>query len=373
MKGYSHLSNWGKALVCLMLFYMVVTLLKRLFTKPTNRSSSIVEGFEQQDALVVKTNQDLYDDLYAGMYDYLVYNQVKNEYELDGIMEQTGINELQLGGNPGGITRILDVGCGTGHHVAALMQRLNPSNQVNHASNQVNQSKFDSSPAATNQINWVEGVDKSESMIAKAKQLYPQWSDHFRVGDALDYTLFQSNDWTHIMCLYFTLYYMKDKTRFFQNAYRWLKPGGYLAVHIVDKQNFDTLLQVGNPLLYISPQRYVDQSKGKGNRITRTKAQFDSFNYVANFHFGNENNKTNKKNNNQDNNQNNDNNQVLFVEKLTDEQSGKVRRNEHTLYMEEESDIVDMATNTGFIMHAKIDLLHCQYEYQYVYLFVKPN
>ena len=41
--------------------------------------------------------------------------------------------------------------------------------------------------------------------------------------------------------------------------------------------------------------------------------------------------------------------------------------------MESEQDILTMAQNAGFIVEGKIDLLQCRYEYQYLYILVKPN
>jgi hypothetical protein len=41
--------------------------------------------------------------------------------------------------------------------------------------------------------------------------------------------------------------------------------------------------------------------------------------------------------------------------------------------MPDVQEIVDEAQACGFILEAKIDLLQCQYEYQYLYMFVKPN
>jgi len=36
-------------------------------------------------------------------------------------------------------------------------------------------------------------------------------------------------------------------------------------------------------------------------------------------------------------------------------------------------EITDEAQSSGFTIESKIDLLQCQYEYQYLYVFVKPN
>jgi hypothetical protein len=126
-------------------------------------------------------------------------------------------------------------------------------------------------------------------------------------------------------------------------------PGGFLIVHLVDRDRFDPILPPGNPLLYVSPQRYAKE------RITSTKVKFTDFSYSADFQFDNQNDK------------------ALFIEKFKNDSDGKVRKNEHTLYMPDAQEIVDEAQGCGFIVHAKADLLHCQYEYQYLYVFIKPN
>ena len=64
---------------------------------------------------------------------------------------------------------------------------------------------------------------------------------------------------------------------------------------------------------------------------------------------------------------------IKFVEKFTNDGDGKVSKNEHTMYMPNIEDIVNEAQSSGFIVDSKIDLLQCQYEYQYLYIFTKPN
>jgi hypothetical protein len=41
--------------------------------------------------------------------------------------------------------------------------------------------------------------------------------------------------------------------------------------------------------------------------------------------------------------------------------------------MSDTQEIIDEALGCGFILEGKIDLLQCQYEYQYLYIFIKPN
>jgi SAM-dependent methyltransferase len=268
------------------------------------------EGFEQRDQFLIKSGSDIYDDFYANIYDYLVFNNLKDDYEVGYIINST---------SPSSQSKILDIGCGTGHHVSSLGAK-----------------GLD-----------VLGIDISPSMIEKAKTNFPDYK--FNVGDALNNHLFESNSFTHILCMYFTIYYFQDKAQFFNNCFKWLMPGGYLIVHLVERDRFDPILPPGNPLLYISPQRYAKE------RITSTKVKFTDFSYSANFQFDDANDK------------------ALFVEKFKNDSDGKVRKNEHTLYMPDVQQIVDEAQSCGFILESKADLLQCQYEYQYLYVFVKPN
>jgi len=305
--SYSKASLWGKILV-----FVVLLLLLIISLKGVNGSKELgfVEGFEQNDKFILKSGTNVYDDFYADVYDYLVFNNLKDEYEVGVIINKTG---------PSSQSKILDIGCGTGHHTASL---------------------------ASKGLD-VLGIDISESMIKKDKENYPNYN--FMVGDATNPDIFEPNTYTHILCMYFTIYYMQNKKQFFENCFKWLMPGGYLIVHLVDRDNFDPILPPGNPLLFVSPQRYAKE------RITSTKVKFTDFSYSADF-------KLDKANN-----------VAKFNEKFKNDSDGKVRKNEHNLYMPDIETIVTEATDTGFFLEEKIDLVQCQYEYQYLYVFVKPN
>lgn len=300
--AYNNSSVW-----CQLLVFIVLLLLLMLVFKGFNKRQ---EGFEQNDKFLIKTNSDIYDNFYADIYDYLVFNSLKDDYEVGWIMNNS---------SPTSKSTILDIGCGTGHHVARL---------------------------ASKGLD-VLGVDMSSSMIKKAKENFPDYK--FEVGNALTGNTFEPASFTHIICMYFTIYYFEDKSRFFQNCYNWLMPGGYLIVHLVDRNNFDPILPPGNPLMYISPQRYAKK------RITSTKVKFTDFSYSANF------------------NLNDSNDKAIFIEKFKNDSDGKVRKNEHELYIPDIKQIVDEAQSCGFILEGKTDLVQCQYEYQYLYMFVKPQ
>lgn len=300
---YNKMSIWGKVLTLTMLFIVVIVLLKR-FKNPFR------EGFQQQDNFLFKTNADIYDPFYADIYDYLVFNNMKDEYEIGQIIKTTTPNSKSV---------ILDIGSGTGHHVADL---------------------------ASKGLD-VLGIDISPSMVSKAKEQYPDYK--YEVSDALDGDKFVSGSFTHIMCMYFTIYYFKDKSIFFNNVMKWLKPGGYLILHLVDRKKFDPILPPGNPLLLVSPQKYAKE------RITSTKIKFNDFSYTADFQLDETK------------------NEAKFIEKFKNDSDGKIRKHELTMYMTDIDDIVSEAQMAGFIVDQKIDLVKCQYEYQYLYVFTKPN
>ena len=303
-KIYNKSSTWGKIFILFLLLVLIVVIFKG--TKSLSRK----EGFQQNDQFLIKRDGEVYDDFYADIYDYLVFNEIKNEFEIGEIVNKT---------SPSSKSVILDIGCGTGHHVSRLAQQ---------------------------DLN-VIGIDISPDMIAKAKENYPDYD--FRVADAMINGTFQPSTFTHILCLYFTIYYFKDKLMFFNNCYDWLMPGGYLIVHLVNRDHFDPILPPGNPLMIVSPQKYAK------SRITTTKVKFDNFSYSSEFKLEKEK------------------DEAKFVEKFKDDVTGKVRQNEHTLYMESQKDILVLAQEAGFIIQGQIDLIKTQYEYQYLYILIKPN
>jgi ubiquinone/menaquinone biosynthesis C-methylase UbiE len=228
---YHKMSNFGKILFFISIFLILIVFFKSI-PLPTSSSLKGKEGFSSNESFLFKKGNDIYDDFYAEIYDYLVLNIHKNDYEIKQIINETDLNSKSI---------VLDIGCGNGHHVSKLSEE-----------------KLQ-----------IVGLDISESMIQKAKEKYP--SLNFIKGDVLNENLFKNNTFTHILCLYFTIYYFQDKDIFFRNCMDWLMPGGFLIVHIVNREKFDPILPPGNPLYIVSPQRYAKK------RITKTKINFNEF------------------------------------------------------------------------------------------------
>ena len=294
-------SIWFKIVIV-----FAIAIIYYLFTN----KQTLTEGFSQRENFVIKEKDDIYDSFYADIYDQLVQDKIKNEYEVGTIINLTKPTKNSL---------LLDIGSGTGDHVAIFNSK---------------------------NINAV-GLDKSSAMVAVSKKKYP--NIEFNVGNANDVMVHPAHTFTHITCLYFTIYYIKDKFSFFRNCYEWLKPGGYLVVHVVDKNKFDPILNAANPLNILSVQKYAKE------RVTTSLIKFNNFNYRANFSIG-------------DNNDEN----ATFEETFTDD-NGKVRKHLHNMFMPIQDEIEHIGKEVGFIVEGKIDLDTVQYDNQQLLIFYKPE
>ena len=158
----------------IILFVLLISLLIVIL----NRNNK--EGFIDEKADFVRhTDSDVYDDFYANVYDKILHNDTKNNFEIENIFTNPSPNNL-----------VLDIGCGTGHHVKLLSDL---------------------------KIKAL-GVDNSSSMIKKCKSNFPGLN--FKVSNILNTMEFPENTFSHILCLYFTIYYFKDKRQFLENCYQ---------------------------------------------------------------------------------------------------------------------------------------------------------
>ena len=305
-------TTWLHKLLYFLALLVCITLM-------TNYGRQQVEGFEKK----TKTNEfemrddinKIYDDFYVNIYDDMVFNKNKVDYEIGKIIKLT---------KPASKALFLDIGSGTGHHVSNLQ--------------------------ANGYI--AEGIDISPSMVKKAKETYPDLN--YKVADALNISLYPAETFAQITCFYFTIYYIQDKKILFQNCMKWLVPGGYFSIHLVNRDKFDPIIPAGNPFSIVSPQKYADK------RITTTTVNFDEFEYKSKFDLKETVSSIEVPN-------------AFLIETFKNMKDGNIRKHEHKFYMLTQAEILDMAKNAGFIIHAKIDLLPCQYESQYIYILQKPT
>jgi trans-aconitate methyltransferase len=168
-----------------------------------------------------------YDKNYTAVYDVLTYNDDRVQYDL------SKINELIT---PQSV--ILDIGCGRGHHVGALPNAV--------------------------------GLDVSKDMVAAARTRYP--TKHFVEGDAHDRWVFMSDTVTHVLVLYYTIYYFPNKHKVFQNIMYWLQPGGTLFLHVAQQMDYATTSVKRSNLQYM--QRQHDTEFYESFVIGNTKQKY---------------------------------------------------------------------------------------------------
>lgn len=291
---YESFSTWGKILFLLSLLLIVVVVF---------RKNEHAEGFGNLSGYTEKMNNNLYDNFYSEIYDYLVYSDVRNEYEVGEIVNQT---------TPTSKSIILDIGCGTGNIVNLLSKKgLN-----------------------------ITGVDQSQDMINKTITKFPQLKNKVVQGNVLQTHLFSPYSFTHILCLYFTIYYFENKSLFMENVFDWLKPGGYFVLHLVNREKF-------SPLLPMNAHKRWNKT---GNY---SKIQFTDFDYESDFELFK------------------DANRGIFRERFKNRQG--IRKQQHTFYMEDQMSIITAAQRIGFIIQSKVNMESVEYNYQYLYILKKPS
>ena len=233
-KYYYNMNNFFFIHLSLLLISIMICI---FILKINNKS---VEGFSQKEVFIQKDLvEDIYDKFYTLVYDNIFYSQIRTNFEID-IIINTNSNKN---------SKILDVGSGLGYLVVELNKKGYHS----------------------------IGIDISKEMVKYANETVDKNNGSFIHGDALNDKLFNGQSFSHISCLYFTIYYIEDKEKFLKNCFKWLKRGGYFIFHLVDKDKFDPIVPPANPLLVASPQKY---SK---TRITKSHVDFKGFTYDSNF------------------------------------------------------------------------------------------
>lgn len=282
------------------------------------------EGFT--DAIIQKdtylSNDELYDEFYASVYDQLTQNIRMTQQKVLWI-----VNEWKKSGMKMEYIDVLDAGCGTGVGCVAL-------------------AKMD--------VRSVLGVDKSKAMLERAKTVtLPQSTLSevqkqrvtFRQGDLMNPSALGGGAVTHAVCLYFSIYYLQDKDAFFRNMFLWVKPGGELVVEVVNKYKFDPMLDSASPWMGFSLQKYSKE------RVTESKVTFDKFEYAGKFDL-------------QDPG-------AEFRETFRFK-DGSVRRQRHRFAMPPINEISKMAQSAGWTYTKFLDLTMIGFEYSYLLFFRHP-
>jgi SAM-dependent methyltransferase len=291
-----------------------------------------VEGFEQESRFILKQNDEVFEDpFYVGIYDELFYKKLYNSYEV-GII----LNEV----HPTSKDVVIQIGSKTGSYTSALQQSCGCN---------------------------VIGIDTSKAMADYASKRHP--NSTFMQGDPLNFMSFSSEYATAILLLDFAIYYIKDRRTLFYNCYHWLKPGGYLVLHLVNRHMFDPIVPAAKPFTLVSPQSVAKK------RITSSDVVFEGFDYKSKYEFdeGKQNNKNKQNGHEHEETANISKSDTVTITETMKDRSGKVRKNIRSLRMSGQKIIISEAKDSGFTMLGQYDLVKSQREYQYIYILYKPS
>ncbi len=329
----TNLSAWQITFIAILIVfaanYLTIIFIQR-FTDPKPLTSGLgtIEGFsstiktEADESKYEWLNNDrIYDSFYASIYDQLVQGSNRNQIEVALLMSKWKFDDRA----PNEM-RILDAGCGTGVTTLAF---------------------------AKAGVGKVVGLDKSQAMIDFAKStnisksvLTDEEKKHieWRVGDLIDPNACKPQEFDAACALYFTIYYLRDMDGFFRNMSLWIRPGGRLAVQVVNKYKFDPILDAASPFVF-SVQKYSKK------RVQKSKVVFDKFDYEADFHLDDD-----------------DENMAEFRETFRFRDSS-VRRQRHTFNMPSITTIVKKAKAAGWLYEGYIDQVSSGFEYSYLLMF----
>ena len=280
---------WFKILIILGIALVITIIYSRI------NITAYHEGFEQSERFIMKHGNEIYDDFYVDLYDKIYQPELQSDFIIETVIHMTMPSKKSV---------FLDVGSGTGD----LTNTLQTKEYL------------------------VYGIDKSQCMVDYCKNKYPEIP--IKCGDVFDAMSYDRNSFSHILCTNMTIYQLSDKKAFFRNCYYWLKPNGYIILHLVDKSKFDPILPSAKPVGMNSLQQYSE------TRITNTIIDFVDFKYKASYDF------TKSIN-------------TVLTETMTDNLTHNVRQNELTLYMDNIDDILHLAQDNGFIIHGQVNMWDC--------------
>lgn len=276
-------SPWS-VILCLLAFILAVFVAAQSFSL----SARGLEGFQQMTRFSSKRGDEneTYDEFYADIHDKIFQVAERTKYESEILYSNT-----QMDSN----SSVLELGCGAGHLVADL-ERLG--------------------------VGAIVGADRSTAMINRAKPTRGNGSvKRLSEQEMIDPMAFEKAQFTHILALNREIYKHKDKIAFFRKCNYWLIPGGYLVVHILNPLKFDATVPLAKTAAYKAKSHIAkDHNMSVINMIDMEYK--NSYDYDAQTQT------------------------LKQTETMTDGASGKVRQNEHSLYMD--NDVLQHAQYAGF-------------------------
>jgi len=155
------------------------------------------------------------------------YDSIASKYDRRyDLHEYAGVRETLIGflasGSPA--AAVLEVGCGTGHWLAAVEARLTPSPHESGALDPGAKASADRNVKASAGCPMLAGVEPAAQMLARARVAAPGARLARARAEALPW---RDATFDRIYCVN-ALHHFADRARFFAEARRILKPGGGL-------------------------------------------------------------------------------------------------------------------------------------------------
>jgi SAM-dependent methyltransferase len=249
------------------------------------------------------------------MYETLFYSDMHDDYEVGVILNKA---------SPVQRTDALVIGSKTGKHVNTL---------------------------STKGYNCY-GMEKSNDMIEYSAKKYPE--NKFILGDGTNQLTFDAEKFTLITLLDFTVYTISNRRMLFENCYKWLSPGGFLAIHLINVGGFFDSQTYGARERRLSPAvtRIFSSSHVK-NPLGNNDAVIDDIIYKSDMIM-------------------NDPDMIEFRETFKNRKNGKKRQNVRKFMTPDQTVILSEAKDCGFNMLSQIDLLPFDRPFQYIYVLYKP-
>lgn len=318
------LDMWQSILLIIVILlcinYLSIILMDRLTTHPYE---SMTEGFESMaSASRTETlvDEEIYDDFYAS-----VYNKIFQHDKLVQAEAAMALHEWADAMKPADM-RILDLCCGTGVASCYLAKQ-----GVGHIY------AVDRSPAM---IRYAKANILPKTTLTETQSSAIEWIQ----ADAYAPSIIEPASVTHACLFYFTMYHFRNSDAIFRNLAHWVKPGGHMAIEVVNKYKFEPIPDVANPWVAVSPQKYSKE------RIKTSKAVFDTFEYETTFDL--------------------EENRAEFGETFRFK-DGTSRRQKHILWMPTIQQLIQTAGECGWSYQKYVNLDMIGFNYGYMLFFVR--
>jgi SAM-dependent methyltransferase len=313
-------SCWVVLTVFLIILVSLVYIYRLFFLETTSKgtgsgSDTTKEGFTMNKEFTLKTGEESLDSFYTTMYENLFYSDVYDDYEVGIILNKA---------SPVTSTDALVIGSKTGKHVNTLR-----SKGYN-----------------------CYGMDQSSDMIEYSAKQYPE--NKFILGDGTNQLTFDAEKFTLITLLEFAVYSISNRRMLFENCYKWLSPGGFLAIHLINVGGFYDSQTYGARERRLSPAvTRLFNSKHVKNSLGNNDAIVDDIIYKSDMIM-------------------NDPEVIELRETFKNRKNGKKRQNVRKFSTPDQSIVLSEAKDSGFNMLAQIDLLPHDRPFQYIYILYKP-